>query len=90
VDVIRARELARFAARTGLPPEQREAVAALTRGLLNKILHAPIARLRRESTREDQLRAIEAARELFALDEAGRETPSDADDSDAPEPSDPS
>lgn len=90
VDVIRARELARFAARTGLPPEQREAVAALTRGLVNKILHAPIARLRRESTREDQLRAIEAARELFALDEAGRETPSDADDSDAPEPSDPS
>ncbi len=36
---------------------------------MNKILHAPLNRLRSETDREEGLAMLEAARELFALDD---------------------
>ena len=42
---------------------------ALTRTIVNKILHAPLSRLRKEVDREEALVYLEAARALFALDD---------------------
>jgi glutamyl-tRNA reductase len=40
----------------------------LTRSIVNKIMHAPISRLRDETDREAGLIRLEEARALFALD----------------------
>ena len=64
-------------------------VEALTRALVNKILHTPFTRLRQQAEREDGMACLEVARLLFGLDEredsdadsrsgqSGRETPDD-------------
>ena len=52
-----------------LDDEALERVEGLTRSLVNKILHAPLARLRAQTDREEGLAVLEAARELFALDD---------------------
>jgi glutamyl-tRNA reductase len=53
-----------------LNPEQRAAVEQVTRSLLNKILHRP-TKLLRDAAADGEvgLRRIEAARDLFGLDE---------------------
>jgi glutamyl-tRNA reductase len=65
---IRAREVERAAARLG-GADAREVLEALSKGIVNKLLHAPIARLRDQEDRESGLATLEAARTLFALDE---------------------
>jgi glutamyl-tRNA reductase len=63
-----------------LDPKASAAVEALTRGIVNKLLHAPLARLREESEGEAGLAHLEAARSLFGLDEpSGSEAPADED-----------
>jgi glutamyl-tRNA reductase len=65
---LRQGELDRFAARlSALEPREREAVEALTRGLVNKLLHEPSVRLRDAagSARADRL--ADALRTLFGL-----------------------
>jgi len=65
---VRQAEFARFAARLeGLDDEQREAVEALTRGMIAKLLHGPTVRLKDAagSSRGDRL--AESARDLFDL-----------------------
>lgn len=71
-DSIRTAELERFSRSAALDSEQLERVEALTRLIVNKIMHAPLARLRAERDREEGLAVLEAARELFALDEVDR------------------
>ncbi|MDX1650576.1 MAG: glutamyl-tRNA reductase, partial [Myxococcota bacterium] len=61
-EAVRTRELSRWLARMDLPPETHQAVEALTRAIVNKILHAPISRLREEVEREEGLAHLEAAR----------------------------
>lgn len=68
-EAIRRGELTRGASRLGLDDEQRQGLEALTRAMVNKLLHAPITRLRRETEREEGLAYLEAARVLFALDD---------------------
>lgn len=51
-----------------LAPEDQEAVDALTRQLLNKVLHAPTSRLREAAANGRALQVLEAARYLFRLD----------------------
>ncbi len=68
---IRRRELERQLARLDLGPEQQEAVDALTRAIVNKLLHPPVSRLRDQSDREQGLATLETARALFGLDESG-------------------
>ena len=67
-ELIRGDELARFRRRLeGLDARQREAVEALTKGLVNKLLHEPTVRLKDAagSTRGERLAA--ALRDLFGL-----------------------
>ena len=79
---IRAREVERVAARLEASGVQREVLEALTRGLVNKLLHAPVARLRAQEDREQGLATLEAARALFALDDEDDEAepPGDGED----------
>jgi len=69
IEAIRHRELERGLQRLALDEAQRAGVDALTRSLVNKILHAPLTRLREEAEREEGLAYLEAARTLFALDD---------------------
>jgi glutamyl-tRNA reductase len=68
VEEFRRREVDRALARRFIEESQREAVDALTRSIVNKILHAPISCLRREAEREDGMAYLETARVLFDLD----------------------
>jgi glutamyl-tRNA reductase len=70
---IRAAEVARAAPRLDLDAPALEGVEALTRAIVNKILHAPLSRLRREAGREEGMAYLEAARVLFALDDGDSE-----------------
>ncbi len=65
---IRLAELASAAARLdGLSPEDRAHVEALTRGIVQKILHEPTVRLTDAAKRGDGGRHVEALVELFDL-----------------------
>ncbi|HIF92288.1 MAG TPA: glutamyl-tRNA reductase [Myxococcales bacterium] len=66
---IRQAEVERYAGRIGLDANQREALEKLTRGIVNKVMHAPISRLRDETDREMGLARLEEVRHLFALDD---------------------
>lgn len=69
-DAIRKTELQRMHGRMGLDDEQREHVELLTRSIVNKLLHAPLAHLRSEADSESGIASLEAARLLFALDDS--------------------
>ena len=66
---IRKGEVERALARRSLSDEQRDAVESLTRLIVNKILHAPMTRLKHEAETEEGMAYLEVARILFALDE---------------------
>jgi glutamyl-tRNA reductase len=67
---VRQRELARAAARlTGLDPAQRGAVDAITRGLVNKLLHDPIVRGKALAAGANGEMYAGILRQLYALDE---------------------
>jgi glutamyl-tRNA reductase len=70
VEALRADEVERALAKLPLSEAERAAVDALTRSLVNKILHEPVSRLRREAEREEGIVYLETARVLFGLDEA--------------------
>jgi glutamyl-tRNA reductase len=78
VESIRVRELERALPRLALDEPTREAVDALSRALVNKILHSPLSRLRREAEREEGMAYLEVARLLFGLDEPEAEAESGA------------
>lgn len=53
LEAIRREVLERYRARMGvLTPEQKEALEAITRGIVNKIAHGPISELRRQAGAE--------------------------------------
>jgi glutamyl-tRNA reductase len=51
----------------GLPQRERQAIEDMTSAIINKILHAPISRLKRPS--EEEALYIEALKKLFDLEE---------------------
>jgi glutamyl-tRNA reductase len=66
---VRQQELARAAARlAGLDERQRAAVEAVTRGLVNKLLHDPMVRGKALAARPDGDLYVAALRELYGLD----------------------
>jgi len=71
VEAMRSAEVERALARLDLPEAERSAVEALTRAIVNKILHTPLSRLRQEAEREEGMAYLEVARLLFGLDEPG-------------------
>jgi glutamyl-tRNA reductase len=80
---VRRAEIDRLAGRLGsLDERQREAVEALTRGIVNTLLHGPTVRLKELADRGGAELHAGALRELFELDDdlpsAGRPAPEDA------------
>jgi glutamyl-tRNA reductase len=65
---VRAAELARFESRlAGLEPKERQAVEALTRGIVAKLLHEPTVHLKDAAGSPQGERLSSALRELFDL-----------------------
>jgi len=82
VESIRAGEVEKTFARLALDDASRDAVDALTRAIVNKILHAPLSRLREEAEREEGIAHLETTRLLFALDETAPSASADGDETD--------
>jgi glutamyl-tRNA reductase len=67
---VRQRELGKAATRlAGLDPQQRQAVEAVTRGLVNKLLHDPIVRGKALAAGANGELYASILRQLYALDE---------------------
>jgi glutamyl-tRNA reductase len=65
---IRAAELERYQGRlAGMTPEQRQAVDALTRGIMNKILHGPIAELKSGAGEPENVALVRLIHKIFGL-----------------------
>ncbi|MCX6598569.1 MAG: glutamyl-tRNA reductase [Acidobacteria bacterium] len=65
---VRAGEVERFRSKLGpLRPEQEEALEALTRGIINKIAHGPIAEIRRQVAAPETLPVIDSIKRVFKL-----------------------
>jgi len=80
VETIRQAELDRVRGRLGqLSADQEQALEALTRGIVNKILHTPITRLKSAAAGPEVTTLIEAFKKIFNLqekDKAIQEKPS--------------
>jgi len=67
---IREGEMERFQARLHtLSPEQREAVDALTRGILSKILHGPVTELKSGAGSPEHGHLVQLVRKIFGVAE---------------------
>ncbi|MBI4487471.1 MAG: glutamyl-tRNA reductase [Deltaproteobacteria bacterium] len=71
VEGIRQRELERSLSTSlkGLSEKERQALEEMTSAMINKILHAPITRLKKQPEDQDEALYIEALRKLFDLEE---------------------
>jgi glutamyl-tRNA reductase len=69
-EAIRNRELEKLFAKLGeVPAQERAAIEAMASSIINKLLHAPIVRLKQESQSQGGTRYMQALRDLFGLDE---------------------
>lgn len=70
MNLIRKKELERFRGRLGsLTAEQRETVDALTRAMLNKILHGPVTELKSGAGRPEHTALVQLIRRIFGVSE---------------------
>jgi glutamyl-tRNA reductase len=69
VEEIRRGEVDKVLAKLALGESERERVESLTRSIVNKILHAPLSRIKREAEQEEGMAYLETTRALFGLDE---------------------
>ena len=70
LETIRQAEIDRVRGRLGpLSPDQEMAVEALTRGIVNKIMHTPISTLKSASREPEATTVIDLVRRLFNLQE---------------------
>jgi glutamyl-tRNA reductase len=65
---IRLAEIAKAARRSGASPDEFRALDEATRGLVRKLLHLPVTRLKELASGPDGRAHLEALRELFDLD----------------------
>ncbi len=73
LETIRQAEIDRVRGRLGtLSPEQELAVEALTRGIVNKIMHTPISTLKTAAREPEATTVIDLVRRLFNLQERER------------------
>ena len=71
IESIRRQELERFMPRLkDMSPQERNAVEALTEGIINKILHKPVTTLKKHAHTNDIQSYLEATHNLFGLDNA--------------------
>jgi glutamyl-tRNA reductase len=80
---IRAAELEKVSRRLTLSDVERGALEALTHAIVNKLLHEPLTRLRREAEGEAGMAYLEVARALFGLDETPPREPEPPDEPDS-------
>ena len=74
LETIRQAEIDRVRGRMGaLTPEQEMAVEALTRGIINKVMHTPITTLKTAAREAEATTVIDVVRRLFNLREKDRE-----------------
>lgn len=73
VETIRTQELEKALSRLGSEFAERhqEVIEALTRGIVNKILHDPMVQLRAQQDIEARRRAMQTLQMLFNLEAAG-------------------
>jgi glutamyl-tRNA reductase len=68
LEALRMTELERAHSKlSSLTADQREAIEAVTKGLINKIAHGPISELRRLASQPDGLHSIEVIRKVFRI-----------------------
>jgi glutamyl-tRNA reductase len=68
---IREQELQKALSRMGpdLSARERKVVEALSKGIINKVLHTPVTRLRAPQPRAQRHQAMKVLQELFELDD---------------------
>jgi glutamyl-tRNA reductase len=70
LEQLRTSEIERVRGRLGpLTAQQQEAIDALTRGIINKIAHEPIAEMRRKANDPEGTQLVHMIRKLFRLGE---------------------
>jgi glutamyl-tRNA reductase len=69
---IREQELQKALSRMGpdLSARERKVVEALSKGIINKILHTPVTNIRAPQPRQQRLQAMRVLEDLFELSEA--------------------
>jgi glutamyl-tRNA reductase len=79
LETIRQAEIDRVRGRLGpLSPEQELAVEALTRGIVNKIMHTPISTLKTAARESEATTVVDVVRRLFNLHEKDKESATQA------------
>jgi len=75
LELIREQELQKALSRMGpdLSARERKVVEALSKGIINKVLHSPVTNLRAPQPRQQRHLAMQALHDLFALDEGSGE-----------------
>jgi glutamyl-tRNA reductase len=74
LETIRQAEIDRVRGRMGaLTPEQEMAVEALTRGIINKVMHTPITTLKTAAQESEATTIVDVVRRLFNLHEKEKE-----------------
>jgi len=72
LETIRQAEIDRVRGRLGpMTPDQEIAVEALTRGIINKVMHTPITTLKTAAREAEATTVIEVVRRLFNLRDKG-------------------
>jgi glutamyl-tRNA reductase len=56
-----------------LTPEQEMAVEALTRGIINKVMHTPITTLKSAARESEATTVVDVVKRLFNLQTKGKE-----------------
>ncbi len=70
LEAIRKEELQKALSRMGpdFSARERKVVEALSKGIINKILHTPVTKLRAPQSRNDRRDALDVIEKLFNLD----------------------
>jgi glutamyl-tRNA reductase len=77
LETIRQAEIDRVRGRLGpLSPEQEIAIEALTRGIVNKIMHTPISTLKTAARESEATTVVDLVRRLFNLQEKDKKAAS--------------
>jgi glutamyl-tRNA reductase len=75
LEAIREQELQKALSRMGpdLSARERKVVEALSKGIINKVLHSPVTHLRAPQPRQQRHQAMQVLHDLFELDSSGAE-----------------
>ena len=71
LELIRKEELQKALSRMGpdFSARERKVVEALTKGIINKILHTPVTKLRSPQSRQERQASLKIVEKLFSLEE---------------------